>query len=90
MRADIRKYASSVRSIGFEFCSFIVQRSCSRGAQTVPGVAEHAISTRPISALLARVEAAERGFSAEGAVRAVVVGGGAAGIELAMALQARK
>ena len=63
--------------------------SCSRGAQTVPGVAEHAISTRPISALLARVEEAERGFSEDGAVRAVVVGGGAAGIELAMALWAR-
>ena len=66
--------------------------SCSRGVQAVPGVAEHAISTRPISALLARVEAAERGFGAlpeDGTVRAVVVGGGAAGIELALALQAR-
>ena len=66
--------------------------SCTRGAQAVPGVAEHAICSRPISALLARVEAAERGFLAlpeEDAIRAVVVGGGAAGIELALALRAR-
>ena len=75
-------------TLGYDALSLDIG-SCSRGAQTVPGVAEHAISTRPISALLARVEAAERGFSAEGTVRAVVVGGGAAGIELAMALQAR-
>ena len=63
--------------------------SVTRGAASVPGVAEHAISTRPISALLAQIEAAESDFGPDDTVRAVVVGGGAAGIELAMALRAR-
>ena len=53
----------------------------------VPGVAEHAVATRPIGSLLARMEEAEQ--QREGHVAVVVVGGGAAGIELAATYRAR-
>jgi selenide,water dikinase len=57
----------------------------------LPGVREHALATRPIRTLVdrvaARVEEAAR--SAAGTVRVVVVGAGAAGVELACTLGAR-
>jgi selenide,water dikinase len=56
----------------------------------LPGVAEHALATRPIgcfvSALPRRLAAARPG---KGATRIAVVGGGVAGVELAFTLQAR-
>ena len=62
----------------------------------IPGVAEYALATRPISDLIARLEAAETALegrrgtaAAEETVRVVVCGGGAAGVELAFALRAR-
>jgi selenide, water dikinase len=60
------------------------------GGGEVPGVAEHAIPVKPIDRFLARFEAAKaRVLDAKGAVRIGVVGGGAAGVELALALDAR-
>lgn len=58
----------------------------------VPGVRRHAVPTRPISGLVERVDglvrrARER--EPEHPFRAVVVGGGAGGVELAFCLQAR-
>lgn len=56
----------------------------------LPGVREHALPTRPMAALLAGVPAlVARARAAGGPFRAVVVGGGAGGIELASALRAR-
>ncbi|MCG8590995.1 MAG: selenide, water dikinase SelD [Proteobacteria bacterium] len=54
----------------------------------LPGVREHALCTRPIGEF---VDAAEARFEAagKGPARVVVVGGGAAGVELACTLQAR-
>ncbi len=58
----------------------------------VPGVAEHAFAMRPFSAALALVVALDRALAIAprgSAVPAVVVGGGAAGIEIACAMRAR-
>lgn len=57
----------------------------------VPGVEEHAVATRPLASFLERVEALGRAGApdADGPAGAVVVGGGAAGVELAAALRAR-
>ncbi|HVS12977.1 MAG TPA: selenide, water dikinase SelD [Thermoanaerobaculia bacterium] len=58
----------------------------------LPGVREHAIPTRPISALVHRVDEvvdAARAHRAERAFRVVVVGAGAGGVELAFTLEHR-
>src|SRR5262245_20503033 len=58
----------------------------------LPGVRGHALATRPIGAFVARLEAAlaeSRARRGKDALRVVVVGGGAAGIELAFTLEAR-
>jgi selenide,water dikinase len=58
----------------------------------LPGVAEHALPTRPIGDFVGRVEARlQREAEADGAppLRVAVVGSGAAGVELAFTLQAR-
>ncbi len=56
----------------------------------LPGVAEHALCTRPIGDFVREVDAhVERLAEAGGAPRVVVVGGGAAGSELAFTLDAR-
>lgn len=59
----------------------------------LPGVREHALATRPIGRFVeeahARLERACRGRSAEERPRVAVVGGGAAGLELALTLEAR-
>lgn len=65
--------------------------STTAGADRVEGAAEHAVPTRPIGLLLARIrefEERRRGGAGDG-VRVAVVGGGAAGVELAMAARAR-
>jgi selenide,water dikinase len=51
----------------------------------VPGVREHAVATRPLSGLLDAVDRLRE----EASGPAVVVGGGAAGVELAASLRAR-
>ena len=59
-------------------------------AKALPGVREHAIPTRPIGQLIARIEQAlERSAATGGKLRATLVGGGAAGTELAFCLEAR-
>lgn len=72
----------------FDLCSVNVG---SRTLHTsLPGVEEFAVATRPIGKLLERVQAFEENFQAEaGPPRVVVVGGGAAGVELTFSLRAR-
>lgn len=56
----------------------------------LPGVAEHALRTRPIGDFVREVDArVERLAEAGGAPRVLIVGGGAAGSELAFTLDAR-
>ena len=56
----------------------------------VPGVLEHAIPVKPIDGFLERFEALRRRvMQRPGGSRIVVVGGGAAGIELALSMQRR-
>jgi selenide,water dikinase len=58
----------------------------------LPGVAEHALPTRPIGDFVGRVEARlrrEAGAAGAPPLRVAVVGAGAAGVELAFALHAR-
>ena len=57
----------------------------------IPGVLEHCIPTRPIDALVNRIQQAEVELLKKGRedAKVVVVGGGAAGIELAMGMRAR-
>lgn len=65
--------------------------SRTRDATTTPGVSPFAIPTRPISDLVTCIETAEQKLTAAGSSPAsvVVVGAGAAGIELALAMRAR-
>ncbi len=62
--------------------------SVTRGTD-IPGVRENAILTRPIGLLLDKVETFEKNFANQNAIRIVVVGAGAAGVELAFAMRAR-
>ena len=58
----------------------------------LPGVREHALATRPIRAFvdgLATAVEAARARRGSGTLRVVLVGGGAAGVELAFTLEAR-
>src|SRR5687767_4954912 len=55
----------------------------------LPGVAEHASRVKPIGRALEIVSALERSAKDAAAVAVVVVGGGAAGIEVALAVRAR-
>jgi selenide,water dikinase len=61
-----------------------------RGAE-LPGVREHALATRPIGGFVAALEAALARAKAGsgGPLRVAIVGGGAAGVELACTLEAR-
>jgi selenide,water dikinase len=61
-------------------------------ALDLPGVREHALATRPIRGFVDRLDAAvaaARERSAGEKLRVAVVGGGAAGVELAFTLEAR-
>ena len=59
-------------------------------AMDLPGVAQHAIAVKPIDQFIARFDAArQRILDARGRARVAVVGGGAAGVELALALHHR-
>ncbi len=60
------------------------------GARDVPGAAEHAVPVKPIDGFLPRFEAArDRVMKAKGRARIGVVGGGAGGVELLLALHHR-
>lgn len=76
--------------VEFDVASFDIG-STTRGIEDVPGVKAHAIPTRPISDLVKRIELAERALGKDhaGALKVVVIGAGAAGIELAFAMRAR-
>lgn len=74
-------------SIAYDVASLDVG-STVRGLD-LPGVREHAVATRPIARFVETVEARIAGLPAERPTRAVIVGGGAAGIELALCLDAR-
>jgi pyridine nucleotide-disulfide oxidoreductase family protein len=70
--------------------------STSRDIYTIPGAAEHTIPTRPIHELVERLEVARKSVSAvvdaqkEHDVPAmVIIGGGAAGIELSLSITSR-
>ncbi len=71
--------------------------STSRGVISTPGVKEFAIPTRPISRLISRVEQEEAQIIKQlessqcngGKVQVTVVGGGVAGIELALSMRGR-
>ena len=61
--------------------------SASRGLEETPGARQHTIPTRPISELVRRIEEAEQDLGETAHV--VVIGGGAAGIELSMSIKGR-
>lgn len=64
--------------------------SVTRGLEEVPGAKEFTIPTRPISDLIKRVQSAEQEVTDKSTpIEVVVVGAGAAGIELSFALRAR-
>ncbi len=72
--------------VAWDVCSVNIGSTVS-GLET-PGVREHCVPTRPIHNLDARIGAC-LSSQAGAAVRVVVVGGGAAGVELAFAMVAR-
>lgn len=55
----------------------------------LPGVVDHAVPTRPIGRFIDRLDGALQGWTPGQTVRAVVVGGGAGGVELAACLITR-
>ena len=60
------------------------------GMQQIAGVAEHAVPVKPVDGFLARFEVAlARVLAAKGRARILVVGAGAGGIELLLAMQHR-
>lgn len=63
--------------------------STSRGLDIASGVLQYAIPTRPIDLLVEKIQQAADKVSAQDKLKVVVVGGGAAGVELAMGLKAR-
>jgi len=72
--------------VAYDICSINIGSTVSD--LTVPGVREHAVPTRPIYALDGRIEARVQAMGDRG-VAVVVVGAGAAGVELAFAMHAR-
>ena len=59
------------------------------GGLELPGVREHALPTRPIAALVARVDELVARLRGLARPRVIVVGAGAGGVELAFAIEAR-
>ncbi|MEP6573271.1 MAG: FAD-dependent oxidoreductase [Gemmatimonadota bacterium] len=75
--------------IGYDVLSLAIGSSAA--GLELPGVREHALLTKPIGRTERIVAALERGARETGAepLRVVIVGGGAAGVELALAVRAR-
>jgi pyridine nucleotide-disulfide oxidoreductase family protein len=80
----------SDQSISFDAISIDIG-STSRGLDDVPGARDFTIPTRPISKLVQRIDQSmeELLHTADGSPRVVVIGGGAAGVELSMSLNGR-
>ena len=84
----------SVQTIDFDVVSLDIG-STSRGIPADEGESwkQHVISTRPVWELVQKIEEAEKSFdpcnSASNQINVKVVGAGAAGIELALAIRAR-
>eukprot|EP00533_Pseudo-nitzschia_delicatissima_P012580 CAMPEP_0197268120 /NCGR_PEP_ID=MMETSP1432-20130617/3981_1 /TAXON_ID=44447 /ORGANISM="Pseudo-nitzschia delicatissima, Strain UNC1205" /LENGTH=509 /DNA_ID=CAMNT_0042733139 /DNA_START=202 /DNA_END=1731 /DNA_ORIENTATION=+ len=79
------------RRLSFDAVSIDIG-STSRGLNDVPGAREHTIPTRPISELVRRIDVATNVLKENNnqpTLNVVVVGGGAAGIELAMGVLGR-
>lgn len=74
--------------MGYDVVSINIGSTPARGG--VPGVDEYATAVKPISKLVARWERlVERVLAADGAMRIGVVGAGAAGVEVTLAMQYR-
>ena len=73
-------------ALAFDLCSLDVGAAAAGLAET-PGAAAHAHALRPIAGVHALLSALGR-LAAEGPVTACVIGGGAAGVEVALALEA--
>lgn len=78
------------QTISFDAISIDIG-STSRGLNEIPGARDYTIPTRPISELIRRIETATDILKSSNTANAnvLVVGGGAAGIELSMAILGR-
>lgn len=89
--ASRRIHLADGRSLPYELASFNLGATVA--GSDVPGVRDHAIATRPLEALIAGLGGldarVQRADEAGRRPRVVVVGGGAAGVELALAAAAR-
>ncbi|KAL7506845.1 hypothetical protein ACHAXN_004070 [Cyclotella atomus] len=92
---NCHKEAVTTIDIPFDVVSIDIG-STTRDFETVPGASAHCISTRPISDLIRKIELEEIKLKeklsknrALDHIEVVVVGGGAAGIELSLAMRAR-
>ena len=85
------------QQISFDALSIDIGSTC-KGIDNIPGATKYSIPTRPISNLLHRIQHAEQSFNDDDDdddhdeltnTHVIVVGAGAAGIELAMSIVAR-
>lgn len=80
------------RKLGYDYCSWNIGSTIV--GKALPGVQKHALCSRPIGALVEGIERelpqwVTRARNQQRAFRVVVVGNGAAGVELALCLEAR-
>ena len=76
-------------SVGYDYLILNIG-SRTRDVSTIPGVEELSISTRPINALLKKIESKESTLLETNTIPSVVIcGAGCAGVELAFGFKAR-
>jgi selenide,water dikinase len=86
--AEARAPCASGASIPFDILSIDI--GSTPNTRRTPGACQHAVAVKPIDGFLARFEAARRRvLEKPGRARIAVVGGGAAGVELALAMERR-
>lgn len=86
--ASARAECASGASVSFDILSLDIGTTPTM--QGAPGASQHAIAVKPIDGFLARFEAARRRIlEKEGRARIAIVGGGASGVELALAMEGR-
>lgn len=90
LKNDDNDNPTTSRSIPFDVLSIDIG-SASRGLKETPGTAEFTIPTRPIHKLVKRITLKEKELLEKNQkdVRVVVIGGGAAGIELSLSITGR-